>query len=128
MNRGETQALISMGMAMYPATYATPAQIAGIIEVWTESMKEVSVSDARAAFTAASKCSPDRFPSLPKVLETLDAMKRSRPDPDKVFRDTHGGKNPDEWREMVAWRESDAGKKRLTELRDELKRLFRKEA
>lgn len=128
MNREETQALISMGMAMYPATYAPPAQIAGMIEVWMEALKDVSASDARAAFTATSKCTTDRFPSLPKVLETLEAMKRSRPDPDKAFRDTHGGKTPEKWREMVAWRDSEAGKKRLTELRDELKRLFRKEA
>lgn len=128
MNREETQALISMGMAMYPATYAPPVQIVGMIGVWMDALTDVSASDAREAFVATSRCSPDRFPSLPKVLETLEAIKRNRPDPDKAFRDSHGGKGPKEWSEMEAWRESEAGKKRLTELRDELKRLFRKEA
>lgn len=128
MNRGETQALISMGMAMYPAMYATPAQIAGIIEVWMEAMKEVSASDARAAFTATSRCSPDRFPSLPKVLETLDAMRRNRPDPEKEFRDTHGGKSREEWERLSAWENSEEGKAKLAEYKRRIREIFGKKS
>lgn len=111
MNRKEAQALVTMGMAMYPATYAPPAQLEYMISIWADGLKDVPAPDAIEAFRATAKCTPDRFPSLPKVQETLDAMRRNRPDPEKEFRDMHGGKSREEWDAMIAFENSEEGKR-----------------
>ena len=111
MNREETQALIMTGLAMYPATYATTSQIANMVSIWAGELADVPAKDAREAFMATARCTPDRFPSLPRVQETLEAMRRNRPDPEKVFRDMHGGKSREEWDAMIAFENSEEGKR-----------------
>lgn len=128
MNRKEAQALVTMGMAMYPATYAPPSQLEYMISIWADGLKDVPASDAIEAFRATAKCTPDRFPSLPKVQETLDAMMRNRPDPEREFRDMHGGKSREEWERQAAWENSEEGKAKLAEYKRRLREIIGKKS
>lgn len=124
MTRSETMALITLGLSMYPATYVTKELVANMVEVWNNELREVTASDATEAFRATARVTPNGFPSLPKVMETLASIRANRRDPEKEFRDAHGGKSREEWQAMLDAENSEEGKKKMAERRRQVEELF----
>lgn len=128
MTRNETMALITFGLSMYPATFVTRELIANMVDVWDSELRDVTASDAMEAFRMTARVMPNGFPSLPKIMETLASIRANRRDPEKEFRDSHGGKSREEWEAMISWENSEEGKRKLAWYHERIREIFQKKS
>lgn len=124
MTRQDARALLSYAVALYPGSWMTGQQVDVFCGVWAAEFADYDAEDVIAAFKTASRLSPDRFPSAPKVHEVLESSRMNVPTPEQEFRNLHCGKSREEWESMKRWQESEEGQRRLAEYRDRVKKLF----
>lgn len=126
MTRQDAKALLSYATALYPGLWMTSQQADVFCGVWASEFSEYSAESVIEAFKSASRLSPDRFPSAPKVHEVLESSGMATMNPEQEYRNMHGGKSKTEWEAMVKWQESAEGKAKLAEFRERVNRIFSK--
>lgn len=126
MTRQDAKALLSYAMALYPGQWMTSQQADVFCGIWAAEFSDYDAEDVIKAFKTASRLSPDRFPSAPKVHEVLESSQMSIPNPEQDFRNAHGGKSKAEWDAAMRWQESPEGKQKMAEYRERMNRIFSK--
>lgn len=126
MTQNEIIELLQYANCVYPANRMTHEQITQIAFIWSQDLQKHSAKKVGEAFKYAMRSSPDKMPSLPKILNAIDEidMIPKPKSPEQEFRDTHCGKDPEEWERDEAWRNSEEGKKKIAWYYEQFDKLF----
>lgn len=126
MTQNEIIELLQYANSVYPATRMTHEQITQTAFIWGQDLQKHSAKKVGEAFKYATRSSPDKMPSLPRILNAIDEidMIPKPKSPEQEFRDTHCGKDPEEWERDEAWRNSEEGKKKIAWYYEQFDKLF----
>jgi hypothetical protein len=115
MTAEETEKFLRYALSMYPNVKMTNQQFGTFVKIWTKEFKDNPRDVVAKAFRQAQSETPDWMPTIPKVkhtMQTIAAQVRTK-SPEQEFRDSHCGKTPEEWEQMMSWKQSPEGAQKI---------------
>lgn len=129
MTQADSALIIRYAMAIYPSMRMTEDQIVQTSKIWSNEFANNTREQVIEGFKEARMESPDWMPSVSRIqaaiskLAAQSEMQKRMKTPEDLFRDSHCGKSPEEWKRMKEWEASPDGsakikfyRKRLAEL------------
>lgn len=126
MTQSEIFDLLKFASSIYPAQKMDESEMTCVSNIWHSMLEPYSSEKVVEAFKYAMMENTRYFPSLPEILKAIDevAMIPKPKSPEQEFRDTHCGKDPEEWERDEAWRNSEEGKKKIAWYHEQFDKLF----
>lgn len=128
MTQSEIFDLLKFASSIYPAQKMDESEMTRVSNIWHSMLEPYSSEKVMEAFKYAMMESTKYIPSLPEILKSIDevAMIPKPKSPEQQFRDTHCGRDPEEWERVEAWRNSEEGKKKIAWYHEQFQKLFNK--
>lgn len=128
MTQSEIFDLLKFASSIYPAQKMDESEMTRVSNTWHSMLEPYSSEKVMEAFKYAMMESTKYIPSLPEILKAIDevAMIPKLKSPEQQFRDTHCGRDPEEWERVEAWRNSEEGKKKIAWYHEQFQKLFNK--
>lgn len=125
MTQAEIFDLLKFASSIYPAQKMDESEMTRVSNIWHSMLEPYSSEKVMEAFKYAMMENTKYIPSLPEILKAMDevAMIPKPKSPEQEFRDTHCGKDPEEWERDEAWRNSEAGQRRIAEMYEAFEKL-----
>lgn len=126
MTQSEIFDLLKFASSIYPAQRMDESEMTRVSNIWHSMLEPYSSEKVMEAFKYAMMENTRYIPSLPEILKAIDevAMIPKPKSPEQEFRDTHCGKDPEEWERDEAWRNSEEGKKKIAWYYEQFDKLF----
>lgn len=93
--------------------------------VWCNEFKDMNFEEVLSAFRTAMQESPVWAPNTQQIRDAwrIKREQARRRSPEQSFRDTHCGKNKEEWERLIVWEQSDERVKKFNEARERIKAI-----
>lgn len=130
MTKDDSVMLIKYALSNYPATKMSEETILQTALIWHKEFIADSKEQVIEAFKLARIESPDFIPSVPKIqaairtLAAQTAMNKRLKTSDDLFRESHCGKSPEEWKRMCDWESSPEGAQKVKHYKQRLLELL----
>lgn len=126
MTQSEIFDLLKFASSIYPAQRMDESEMTRVSNIWHSMLEPYSSEKVMEAFKYAMMENTRYIPSLPEILKAIDevAMIPRPKSPEQEFRDTHCGKDPEEWERDEAWRNSEEGKKKIAWYYEQFEKFF----
>lgn len=126
MTQSEIFDLLKFASSIYPAQKMDESEMTRVSNIWHSMLEPYPSEKVMEAFKYAMMENTRYIPSLPEILKAIDevAMIPKPKSPEQEFRDTHCGKDPEEWERDEAWRNSEEGKKKIAWHYEQFDKLF----
>lgn len=130
MTQADSALIIRYAMAIYPSMRMTEDQIVQTSKIWSNEFANNTREQVIEGFKEARMESPDWMPSVSRIqaaigkLAEQSEMKKRMKTPEDLFRDSHCGKSPEEWKRMKEWELSTDGSGKIKRYRKRLAELL----
>jgi hypothetical protein len=98
--------------------------------IWQKEFISNTKEQVIEAFKLARSESPDFIPAIPKVQAAIkrialeNDLKKRLKTPEDLFRESHCGKSPEEWKRMNEWEASPEGAQKVKQYKQRLLELI----
>lgn len=122
--------LIRYALSNYPATRMTEDVILQTAAIWQKEFISNTKEQVIEGFKLARSESPDFIPAIPKVQAAIKRiafesdLKKRLKTPEDLFRESHCGKSPEEWKRMNEWEASPEGAQKVKQYKQRLLELI----
>lgn len=119
MTQADSAAILRYANTIYPSARMTEEQIIQSSIIWANEFSENTREQVFEGFKEARNDSPDWMPSVPKIQSAIkrlaleSEMKKRLKTQDDLFRESHCGKSPEEWKRMIEWESSPEGSQKV---------------
>lgn len=126
MTQSDSAAILRYANTIYPSARMTEEQIIQSSIIWANEFSEWTREQVFEGFKEARIESPDWMPAVPKIQAAirklaLEAeMKKRLKTPEDLFRESHCGKSPEEWKRMNEWEASPEGAQKVKQYKQRL--------
>lgn len=130
MTQADSAAILRYANTIYPSARMTEAQILQDSIIWANEFANNTREQVFEGFKAARLESPDWMPSVPKIqaairqIELAAEMNKRLKTSDDLFRESHCGKSPEEWKRMCDWEASPEGAQKVKRYKQRLLELL----
>lgn len=119
MTQADSAAILRYANSIYPSARMTEAQIIQDSAIWANEFADNTREQVFEGFKVARLDSPDWMPSVTKIQAAIkrlaleSEMKKRLKTQDDLFRESHCGKSPEEWKRMIEWESSPEGSQKV---------------
>lgn len=130
MTQADSAAILRYANSIYPSARMTEAQIIQDSAIWANEFADNTREQVFEGFKVARLDSPDWMPSVTKIqaairqIELAAEMKKRMKTQDDLFRESHCGKSPEEWKQMRDWESSPEGSQKVKQYKKRLRELL----
>jgi hypothetical protein len=130
MTQADSALILRYAMAIYPSMRMTEDQIVQTALIWSNEFANNTKEQVIAGFKEARALSPDWMPSVARIQSEMNKLavqaekQKQMKTSEDLFRDSHCGKSPEEWRKYKEWETSSDGAEKIKKYRMRLVELL----
>lgn len=119
MTQADSALILKYAMVIYPSLRMTEEQIKQTSIIWSNEFSNNTKEQVIAGFKEARVESPDWMPSVARIqaeiskIEAQSEIQKRMKTQDDLFRESHCGKSPEEWKKFKEWESSEDGAEKI---------------